>query len=202
MCVCAISWGPVCTIHWIPPPPHSPSKEPGPRAFCTFPGGCRPRSRPGDTRLGPWRAAARSREWDSPHLPVPMTIFLNWVLSYLHIWLLWDHSWGRVWGSPVTQQPPGLSLCLSPPVESLGPESALCFYSYFVLICKLANSGPCPVECGWSLMYIIKYFCHNSSGLGIVWWPWGPTCSSSVVGGRGPAVGIPSSPAPSTPLPR
>ncbi|NXB02580.1 PHF13 protein, partial [Cnemophilus loriae] len=65
----------------------------------------------------------------SPHLPVPMTIILNWVLSYLHIWLLWDHSWGQGVGQPpVTQQPPGSSLCLSP-VESLGPKSALCFYS-------------------------------------------------------------------------
>ncbi|NXM19734.1 PHF13 protein, partial [Ploceus nigricollis] len=77
----------------------------------------RPRSCPGDTQL-------------SPYLPVPMTIILNWVLSYLHIWLLWDHSWGQGVGQPpVTQQPPGLSLCLSPPVESLGPKSALCFYS-------------------------------------------------------------------------
>ncbi|NXB34968.1 PHF13 protein, partial [Eulacestoma nigropectus] len=77
----------------------------------------RPRSCPGDTQL-------------SPHLPVPMTIILNWVLSYLHIWLLWDHSWGQGVGQPpVTQQPPGSSLCLSPPVESLGPKSALCFYS-------------------------------------------------------------------------
>ncbi|NXO98181.1 PHF13 protein, partial [Certhia brachydactyla] len=81
----------------------------------------RPRSCPGDTQL-------------RPHLPVPMTIILNWVLSYLHIWLLWDHSWGQGVGQPpVTQQPPGSSLCLSPPVESLGPKSALCFYSYFVL---------------------------------------------------------------------
>ncbi|NWS83253.1 PHF13 protein, partial [Toxostoma redivivum] len=81
----------------------------------------RPRSCPGDTQL-------------NPHLPVPMTIILNWVLSYLHIWLLWDHSWGQGVGQPpVTQQPPGSSLCLSPPVESLGPKSALCFYSYFVL---------------------------------------------------------------------
>ncbi|NXB23308.1 PHF13 protein, partial [Rhagologus leucostigma] len=81
----------------------------------------RPRSCPGDTQL-------------SPHLPVPMTIILNWVLSYLHIWLLWDHSRGQGVGQPpVTQQPPGSSLCLSPPVESLGPKSALCFYSYFVL---------------------------------------------------------------------
>ncbi|NWV46442.1 PHF13 protein, partial [Daphoenositta chrysoptera] len=81
----------------------------------------RPRSCPGDTQL-------------SPHLPVPTTIILNWVLSYLHIWLLWDHSWGQGVGQPpVTQQPPGSSLCLSPPVESLGPKSALCFYSYFVL---------------------------------------------------------------------
>ncbi|NXP28310.1 PHF13 protein, partial [Scytalopus superciliaris] len=80
-----------------------------------------PHSCPGDTQL-------------SPHLPVPMTIILNWVLSYLHIWLLWDHSWGEGVGQlPVTQQPPGSSLCLSPPVESLGPKSALCFYSYFVL---------------------------------------------------------------------
>ncbi|NWH52659.1 PHF13 protein, partial [Fregata magnificens] len=78
------------------------------------------------------RTVPRKRFLDSPHLPVLTTIFLNWVLSYLHIWLLWDHSWGRVWGSPVTQQPPGSSLCLSP-VESLGPKSALCFYSYFVL---------------------------------------------------------------------
>ncbi|NXA05605.1 PHF13 protein, partial [Sapayoa aenigma] len=70
----------------------------------------------------------------SPHLPIPMSIILNWVLSYLHIWLLSDHSWGEGLGqSPVTQQPPGSSLCLSPPVESLGPKSALCFYSYFVL---------------------------------------------------------------------
>ncbi|NWR36570.1 PHF13 protein, partial [Tachuris rubrigastra] len=70
----------------------------------------------------------------SPHLPVPTTIILNWVLSYLHIWLLWDHSWEEGVGQPpVTQQPPGSSLCLSPPVESLGPKSALCFYSYFVL---------------------------------------------------------------------
>ncbi|NXS77964.1 PHF13 protein, partial [Erpornis zantholeuca] len=77
----------------------------------------RPRSCPGDTQL-------------SPHLPVPKTIILNWVLSYLHIWLLWDHSWGQGVGQPpVTQQPPGSSLCLSPPVESLGPKSALCFYS-------------------------------------------------------------------------
>ncbi|NXQ73517.1 PHF13 protein, partial [Quiscalus mexicanus] len=77
----------------------------------------RPRSCPGDTQL-------------SPYLPVPMTIILNWVLSYLHIWLLWDHSWGQGVGQPpVTQQPPGSSLCLSPPVESLGPKSALCFYS-------------------------------------------------------------------------
>ncbi|NWU20279.1 PHF13 protein, partial [Dyaphorophyia castanea] len=75
----------------------------------------RPRSCPGDTQL-------------SPHLPVPMTIILNWVLSYLHIWLLWDHSWGQGVGQP-PQQPPGSSLCLSPPVESLGPKSALCFYS-------------------------------------------------------------------------
>ncbi|NWZ34323.1 PHF13 protein, partial [Brachypodius atriceps] len=83
--------------------------------------GCRPCSCPGDTQL-------------SPHLPVPMTIILNWVLSYLHIWLLWDHSRGQGVGQPpVAQQPPGLSLCLSPPVESLGPKSALCFYSYFVL---------------------------------------------------------------------
>ncbi|NWT85444.1 PHF13 protein, partial [Lanius ludovicianus] len=80
-----------------------------------------PCSCPGDTQL-------------SPHLPVPITIILNWVLSYLHIWLLWDHSWGQGVGQPpVTQQPPGSSLCLSPPVESLGPKSALCFYSYFVL---------------------------------------------------------------------
>ncbi|NXV90186.1 PHF13 protein, partial [Calonectris borealis] len=80
------------------------------------------------------RRSNRARTWDSPHLPVPMTIFLNWVLSYLHIWLLWDHSWGEGVGQPpVTQQPPGSSLCLSPPVESLGPKSALCFYSYFVL---------------------------------------------------------------------
>lgn len=119
--VFVISWGPTCTNCWIPSPPHSPSKEPCPCAFCTFPGGCRPRSCPGDTQL-------------SPHLPVPMTIILNWVLSYLHIWLLWDHSWGQGVGQPpVTQQPPGSSLCLSPPVESLGPKSALCFYSYFVL---------------------------------------------------------------------
>ncbi|NXQ22831.1 PHF13 protein, partial [Peucedramus taeniatus] len=77
----------------------------------------RPRSCPGDTQL-------------SPYLPVPVTIILNWVLSYLHIWLLWDHSWGQGVGQPpVTQQPPGSSLCLSPPVESLGPKSALCFYS-------------------------------------------------------------------------
>ncbi|NXL25213.1 PHF13 protein, partial [Setophaga kirtlandii] len=77
----------------------------------------RPRSCPGDTQL-------------SPYLPVPMTIILNWVLSYLHIWLLWDHSWGQGVGqASVTQQPPGSSLCLSPPVESLGPKSALCFYS-------------------------------------------------------------------------
>ncbi|KAI1235936.1 hypothetical protein IHE44_0002029, partial [Lamprotornis superbus] len=70
----------------------------------------RPRSCPGDTQL-------------SPHLPVPMTIILNWVLSYLHIWLLRDHSWGQGVGqAPVTQQPPGSSLCLSPPVESLGPK--------------------------------------------------------------------------------
>ncbi|NXH59637.1 PHF13 protein, partial [Rhabdornis inornatus] len=76
-----------------------------------------PHSCPGDTQL-------------NPHLPVPMTIILNWVLSYLHIWLLWDHSWGQGVGQPpVTQQPPGSSLCLSPPVESLGPKSALCFYS-------------------------------------------------------------------------
>ncbi|NXO82640.1 PHF13 protein, partial [Sitta europaea] len=80
-----------------------------------------PHSCPGDTQL-------------SPHLPVPMIIILNWVLSYLHIWLLWDYSWGQGVGQPpVTQQPPGSSLCLSPPVESLGPKSALCFYSYFVL---------------------------------------------------------------------
>jgi len=80
---------------------------------------------------------------------------------------------GGGWGAaPVAQQPPGSSLCLSPPVESLGPKSALCFYSYFVLICKIANSGPCPVECGWSLMYIIKYFCHNGGGFGMVRWPW------------------------------
>ncbi|NXA78917.1 PHF13 protein, partial [Thryothorus ludovicianus] len=76
-----------------------------------------PCSCPGDTQL-------------RPHLPVPMTIILNWVLSYLHIWLLWDHSWGQGVGQPpATQQPPGSSLCLSPPVESLGPKSALCFYS-------------------------------------------------------------------------
>ncbi|NWY01326.1 PHF13 protein, partial [Nothoprocta ornata] len=62
-----------------------------------------------------------------------MTIFLNWVLSYLHIWLLWDHSWGRVWGGCLLLSTPTLVLCLSPPVESLGPKSALCFYSYFVL---------------------------------------------------------------------
>ncbi|NXA51091.1 PHF13 protein, partial [Nothocercus julius] len=62
-----------------------------------------------------------------------MTFFLNWVLSYLHIWLQWDHSWGRVWGSCLLLSTPTLVLCLSPPVESLGPKSALCFYSYFVL---------------------------------------------------------------------
>ncbi|NXK94354.1 PHF13 protein, partial [Formicarius rufipectus] len=95
------------------------ARTPCPCAFCTFPGGCRPHSCPGDTQL-------------SPHLPVP--IILNWVFSYLHIWLLWDHSWGEGVGQPpVTQKPPGSSLCLSPPVESLGPKSALCFYSYFVL---------------------------------------------------------------------
>ncbi|NXY58900.1 PHF13 protein, partial [Callaeas wilsoni] len=83
----------------------------------TVPRKRRPRSCPGDTQL-------------SPHLPLLMTIILNWVLSYLHIWLLWDHSWGQgVRQPPVTQQPPGSSLCLSPPVESLGPKSALCFYS-------------------------------------------------------------------------
>lgn len=60
--VFVISWGPTCTNCWIPSPPHSPSKEPCPCAFCTFPGGCRPRSCPGDTQL-------------SPHLPVPMTIY-------------------------------------------------------------------------------------------------------------------------------
>ncbi|NXW75312.1 PHF13 protein, partial [Hirundo rustica] len=97
------------------------ARTPCPCAFCTFPGGCRPRSCPGDTQL-------------SPHLPVPTTLILNWVLSYLHIWLLWDHSRGQGVGQPpVAQQPPGSSLCLSPPVESLGPKSALCFYSYFVL---------------------------------------------------------------------
>ncbi|NXW55636.1 PHF13 protein, partial [Eurystomus gularis] len=76
---------------------------------------------------------ARTVPRKRPHLPVP--VFLNWVLSYLHIWLLWDHSWGRAWGSPhhSAAPPPGSSLCLSPPVESLGPKSALCFYSYFVL---------------------------------------------------------------------
>lgn len=75
-CVCVISWGPTCTNCWIPPS-HSPSKEPGPCAFCTFPGGRRPRSCPGDTRLGPRCAAACSGEWDSPHLPVPIAIFLT-----------------------------------------------------------------------------------------------------------------------------
>lgn len=96
VCVCVISWGPTCTNCWIPAPPHSPSKDPGPCAFCTFPGGHRPRSCPGDTWLSPWGTTACSREWDGPHLPVPMTMVLNWVLSYLHIWLLWDHSWGQV----------------------------------------------------------------------------------------------------------
>ncbi|NWV13729.1 PHF13 protein, partial [Ptilonorhynchus violaceus] len=76
----------------------------------------RPRSCPGDTQL-------------SPHLPVPMTIILIWVLSHLHIWLLWDHSWGQGVGQPRHTAAPGSSLCLSPPVESLGPKSALCFYS-------------------------------------------------------------------------
>ncbi|NWI41384.1 PHF13 protein, partial [Picathartes gymnocephalus] len=97
------------------------ARTPCPCAFCTFPGGRRPHSCPGDTQL-------------SPYLPVLMSIILNWVLSYLHIWLLWDHSWGQGVGQPpVTQQPPGSSLCLSPPVESLGPKSALCFYSSLVL---------------------------------------------------------------------
>ncbi|NXY51555.1 PHF13 protein, partial [Ceuthmochares aereus] len=79
------------------------------------------------------RRSNRARMWDGPHLPVPMTLFLNWVPNYLHIWLLWDHSWERCGAAPATQQPAGLSLCLSPPMESLGPKSALCFYSYFVL---------------------------------------------------------------------
>lgn len=51
--------------------------------------------------------------WDSPHLLVPMTIFLNWVLSYLHIWLLWDHSWGRVWGSSLSLSSPQARPCAS-----------------------------------------------------------------------------------------
>ncbi|NXK51561.1 PHF13 protein, partial [Chauna torquata] len=69
-----------------------------------------------------------------PLLASPITISLNWVLSYLHIWLLWDHSWGRVGGSPLPpSNPPRARPCASPPVESLGPKSALCFYSYFVL---------------------------------------------------------------------
>lgn len=69
-----------------PPPPHSPSKEPGPRAFCTFQGG-----------------------EHRPRLASPITISPNWVLSYLHIWLLWDHRLGEGGGQPpATQQPPRL----------------------------------------------------------------------------------------------
>lgn len=112
-CVCVISWGPTCTNCWIPAPPHSPSKDPGPCAFCTFPGGHRPRSCPGDTWLSPWGTSACSREWDRPHLPVPMTTVLNWVLSYLHIWLLRDHSWGQVWGSPLSLSSPQARPCAS-----------------------------------------------------------------------------------------
>lgn len=105
-----------------------------------------------------------------PQLAHPITNSLSWVLSYLHIWLLWDHSWGR-WGGgppPTTQQSPGSSPCLSS-CGKPGPQKCfMFFYSYFVLICKIANSGPCPVECGWSRMYIIKYFCHNAGAFGLL----------------------------------
>lgn len=63
--------------------------------------------------LGPQGATAHSRERGSPHLPVPMTIFLNWVLSYLHIWLLWDHGWGKVQGSPLSLSSPQARPCAS-----------------------------------------------------------------------------------------
>ncbi|KFP00545.1 PHD finger protein 13, partial [Calypte anna] len=74
------------------------------------------------------RRSPHSCPGDSLHLPVPVTTFLNWVLSYLHIWLWWDHKLGEGVGQPpVTQQPPDSSPCLYPPVENLGPKSALCF---------------------------------------------------------------------------
>ncbi|NXK84770.1 PHF13 protein, partial [Amazona guildingii] len=63
----------------------------------------------------------------------PTTVFLNWVLFYLHIWLLWDHSWGESVGQPLSLSSPQAHPCASPLMESLGPKSALCFYSYFVL---------------------------------------------------------------------
>ncbi|NXF55114.1 PHF13 protein, partial [Oceanites oceanicus] len=79
------------------------------------------------------RRSNRGGGWDSPHLPGGGAIFLNWVLSYLHIWGGGDHSWGRVWGSPLSGGGLQAHPCASPPVESRGGESALCFYSYFVL---------------------------------------------------------------------
>lgn len=91
--------------------------------------------------------SALSRAGHRPRLASPITISPNWVLSYLHIWLLWDHGWGRVGGSPPPPSNPQARPCASPPVESLGPKSALCFYSYFVWICKIAKfwSLPCGV---------------------------------------------------------
>ncbi|NXE83197.1 PHF13 protein, partial [Cochlearius cochlearius] len=74
---------------------------------------------------------ARTRGGGPP--PVLTTIFLNWVLSYLQGGSPPDHSWGRVWGSPPPLSGGDPPPCASPPVESLGPKSALCFYSYFVL---------------------------------------------------------------------
>lgn len=165
--MCAL-WGPTCTD--CPDPTSQPLQRAWPGAFCTFWMG---NTDPAAVPVPPGPALARccwSGAWDSPNSPIPSLILLAGFSPTCTSGYYGTTAGGSGGAAPppTTQQSPGSSPCLSS-CGKPGPQKCfMFFYSYFVLICKIANSGPCPVECGWSRMYIIKYFCHNAGAFGLL----------------------------------
>lgn len=69
-----------------------------------------------------------------PQLAHPITNSLSWVLSYLHIWLLWDHSWGR-WGGVPPPNHPAIPRLIPVPLLLWKAWAPKVLYVFLQLLC-------------------------------------------------------------------